>query len=362
MRASTSQHMVCHFESHQQQSSHPRSPFRMRALTFLASCASLAIAQSGSLQEVLNEGGLTDYLNLLQSVNSPVLTEGTNLIVYATINAAFDNDNSTIKRRDEADEAAAAAAIQTSNSEASSSTTKRDTSGLGCGPGVARRTWLNDPRWVNLGPGRNQTIVEKQLASSGPVVIAGLGDGIRVTGAELLFNRGVVRPIADFFKLPATVSKTLPFVGAEKFKAALEKAGILPGLDSTTAITVLAPSDSVFAKAGNVTAAQLKQHIIVGQVVYSTQFRDGQVLPTLGGGSVTVSVQGGVISVGGARIVASDAIIKNGVIHTIGNVLKPATPTTPVPSTVPTAAGAMLRPLAWQATVFGFAAIFGQVW
>lgn len=178
------------------------------------------------------------------------------------------------------------------------------------------------------------------------------------------------------------MSKTLPFVGAEKFKAALEKAGILPGLDDTTAITVLAPSDSVFSKAGNVTAAQLKQHIIVGRVVYSTQFRDRQVLPTLGGGSVTVSVQGGVISVGGARIVASDAIIKNGVIHTIDRVceldssardrkklthaeqvLTPATPTTPAPSTVPTAAGAMVRPLAWQlATAFGLVALVGQIW
>ncbi|KAL8286076.1 hypothetical protein RB597_002938 [Gaeumannomyces tritici] len=345
----------------------------MRTLTFLASCASLAIAQSGSLQQVLSEGGLTDYLNLLQSVNSPVLTEGTNLIVYATINAAF-NGNSTIKRRDEAAENAALAAIQTSNSEATSSAKKRDAS-LSCGPGVARRTWLSDPRWVNLGPGRNQTVVEKQLASSGPVVLTGLGEGIRVTGSELRFDRGVVYPIAEyvlstrahhaetdkssFFKLPATVSETLPFVGAEKFKAALDRAGILPGLDNTTAITVLAPSDSVFAKAGNWTAAQLKQHIIVGHVIYSTQFRDGQVLPTLGGGSVTVSVQGGIISVGGARIVASDAIIKNGVIHTIGNVLKPTTPT-PVPSTVPVAAGAMLRPLVWQAMVIGFAVMLGQ--
>ncbi|KAL8399497.1 hypothetical protein RB594_000034 [Gaeumannomyces avenae] len=334
--------------------SRPYPFYIMHTLTFLASCASLAIAQSGSLQQALSEGGLTDYLNLLQSINSPALTEGTNLIVYATINAAF-NGNSTIKRRDEADENAALAAIQTSNSEASSSTEKRDAS-LGCGPGVARRTWLSDPRWVNLGPGRNQTVVEKQLASSGPVVLTGLGEGIRVTGSELRFDRGVVYPIADFFKLPATVSETLPFVGAEKFKAALDRAGILPGLDNTTAITVLAPSDSVFAKAGNWTAAQLKQHIIVGHVIYSTQFRDGQVLPTLGGGSVTVSVQGGIVSVGGARIVASDAIINNGVIHTIGN---PTTPT-PVPSTVPVAAGAMLRPLVWQAMAIGFAVMLGQ--
>jgi hypothetical protein len=234
----------------------------------------------------------------------------------------------------------------------------------GCGSGVARVTWLSDPRWVNLGPGRNQTIVEKQLPSSfGPVVITGFGDGIRVTGADLPFDRGVIRPIADFFKLPGTVSKTLPFVGAEKFKAALEKARILPGLDNTTAITVLAPSDSVFSKAGSVTAAQLKQHIIVGHVIYSTQFRDGQVLPTLGGGSLTVSVQGGIITVGGARIVASDAIIKNGVIHTIDRVLGPVTPTTPAPSTVPTAAGAMLRPLAWQLlTAFGLVAFVGRIW
>ncbi|KLU85790.1 hypothetical protein MAPG_04810 [Magnaporthiopsis poae ATCC 64411] len=345
---------------------------RLHTPTLLASCASLAAAQSGSLQQVLDQGGLTDYADLLQKVNSPLLTSGNNLIIYATINAAFDDNNSTIKRRDEADEAAATAAIQASNSEAPASTSKRDTSSLGsspgsslgCGPGVSRVTFLNDPRWVNLGPGRNQTVVEKQLPSSaGPVVIAGFGDGIRVTGADLPFDRGVVRPIADFFKLPGTVSQTLPFVGAEKFKAALEKAGILPGLDNTTAITVLAPSDSVFGKLGNVTAAQLKQHIIVGRVVYSTQFRDGQVLPTLGGGSVTVSVQGGVISVGGARIVASDAIIKNGVIHTIDRPLTPATPTTPVPSTVPTAAGATVRPLAWQlATAFGLVAFVGQIW
>lgn len=63
--------------------------------------------------------------------------------------------------------------------------------------GVVRQSWLSDSAKVNLGPGRNQTIVEKKVcAASTPLVFTGLGASVKVTADDIPFDRGVVRPVS----------------------------------------------------------------------------------------------------------------------------------------------------------------------
>ncbi|KLU92034.1 hypothetical protein MAPG_10981 [Magnaporthiopsis poae ATCC 64411] len=326
-------------------------------LSLITLCAAAAATQSGSLLAVLQENGFTKYAERLQALNSPVLNAGPNVVVYVPTNAAITTTgNSTITRRtsDEDEKDGMLYAVNEiaprrvrNSTEGAKMLRTRD---LGCTPGLLYQSWLNNPKLVNLGPGRNQTLIEKFISSAArPLVFTGLGESVKVTSDDIPFNGGVIRPISGTLALPRKVSETLPILGAETFLAALQNAGLLADVDNRASITVFAPSDSAVRKAGSLTAAQLRQHIVVDFPAYTTWITNGDVFRTLGGGSVTASVQDGVIRINGARIMASDAIIKNGVAHTIDKVLTASTPTTTSPpSTVPTAAASTAKPPSWH--------------
>ncbi|KAL8400367.1 hypothetical protein RB594_000669 [Gaeumannomyces avenae] len=329
-------------------------------------CAAPAVAQSGSLLTVLQENGFTKYAERLQALNSPALTAGPNVVVYVPTNAAITNNgNSTIARRgsDEDDRAGALYSVNAiaprrirNSTTGSKKLLARD---LGCTPGLVYESWLNDPAFVNLGPGRNQTVVEKHISlAAQPLVFTGLGASVKVTGDDIPFSGGVIRPISGTLTLPRKVSETLPILGADRFLALLQSSGVLGEVDNRASITVFAPSNSAVRKAGTLTAAQLRQHILVDFPAYTTWIANGDVFPTLGGGSVTASVQDGIISINGAKIMASDAIVTNGVVHTVDKVLTASTPTTTTsPSTVPTSAAGTAKPLPWQHLALAFIAI-----
>ncbi|RYP56102.1 hypothetical protein DL770_010849 [Monosporascus sp. CRB-9-2] len=98
----------------------------------------------------------------------------------------------------------------------------------------------------------------------------------------------------------------------------------------------------------------LRQHILIDFPAYTPLLEDGDIYPTLAGAGVTLSVRDGVVSFNGARILAGDAIITNGVIHTIDRVL--GTPSTPPPVETG-AATTMMETLSWKVLVCSFAAV-----
>lgn len=63
--------------------------------------------------------------------------------------------------------------------------------------GSVHESLLDGPGWVNLGPQRNQSIVEKYAAlASAPVVFTGLGESVKITASDIPFDGGVVRPVS----------------------------------------------------------------------------------------------------------------------------------------------------------------------
>jgi len=126
--------------------------------------------------------------------------------------------------------------------------------------------------------------------------------------------------------MPRTLSETLRILGASSFLDALRTTGLLAELDSRPAITVLAPSDAVFRReTAGFSDAQIAQvlrgHVLVDFPAYSPLVQSGDVYPTLAGSRVTASVvDDDAISFDGVVVSASDAIIENGVVHTIDKV------------------------------------------
>jgi len=132
-------------------------------------------------------------------------------------------------------------------------------------------------------------------------------------------------------------------VSAGSFKtlvAAVTAAGLAPTLSGPGPFTVFAPSDEAFAKlpAGTVEsllkdlpklAGILKYHVVSGKVLASTAVTlDGKNVKTVNGAEFGVSVKAGSVYVDGAKVVKTDILCDNGVIHVIDSVIlpKPAAP------------------------------------
>ena len=115
--------------------------------------------------------------------------------------------------------------------------------------------------------------------------------------------------------------------------AAIEAAGLRDEIESAGPVTIFAPNNEAFGSLnqGDLTALladpqslgdMLRFHVVEGNHP-SSELTDGQTLTTLEGTDLTVSVDGGTISVDGAQVVQPDLEAGDSVIHIINGVLQP---------------------------------------
>ena len=117
--------------------------------------------------------------------------------------------------------------------------------------------------------------------------------------------------------------------------AALEAAGLIETLKGDGPFTVFAPTDEAFAKLPEGTVQELlKQenkdqltailtyHVVSGAVM-AEQVVGLSEAKTVNGQSVDISVNGSMVKVDEAMVVATDIMASNGVIHVIDSVILP---------------------------------------
>ncbi|KAM7218029.1 Periostin [Rhypophila decipiens] len=282
-----------------------------------------------SLLDVLRKEGFTQWAAVLESPrNAGILNFPGNLILFAPTNAALARQqlsgNAIQRRLDLNDLRAEFLAVPSSGTigsfKRSSPTCNPDIAGPGS---EDLMTLLSDPTFVNLPLGQNASIVQKNMPKGTlPIVLTGLGDAVRVIAEDIPFDKGVIRPISGWFTLPQLLSETLPFLGADNVLGVLERTGLIDDFDNRTGITFLAPEDQAFPPnlADDVLADILRRHLIVGLPTFTSDINHGDTFRTLAGTTVTVTITCGEVSIGGARILSGDTIIKNGVVHIIDSV------------------------------------------
>lgn len=117
--------------------------------------------------------------------------------------------------------------------------------------------------------------------------------------------------------------------------AAVQAAELAETLSGDGPFTVFAPTNAAFEAlpAGTVEdllkpenkealAGILTFHVVSGNVL-SSDLSDGQVVTTLNGQTLTVSIVDGNVSVNGANVIAADLVGTNGVVHVIDTVVLP---------------------------------------
>lgn len=125
-------------------------------------------------------------------------------------------------------------------------------------------------------------------------------------------------------------------IAAGSFKtlaAALQAAGLVETLKGPGPFTVFAPTDAAFARlpAGTVEAllkdkeklaSILTYHVVPGRVMAADVMKMKSA-KTVQGGSLAIANAAGGVTVDGARVVKTDIMTSNGVIHVIDAVLMP---------------------------------------
>ncbi len=130
-------------------------------------------------------------------------------------------------------------------------------------------------------------------------------------------------------------------VAAGQFKtltAALDAAGLVATLIGPGPFTVFAPTDAAFAKLpeGTVTTllkpenkaaltAILTYHVVPGTVMAADVVKMTEA-KTVNGAMVRITVNNGTVMINNAKVVMTDIVATNGVIHVIDTVLMPPQP------------------------------------
>jgi uncharacterized surface protein with fasciclin (FAS1) repeats len=117
--------------------------------------------------------------------------------------------------------------------------------------------------------------------------------------------------------------------------AAVSAAGLVETLSGTGPFTVFAPTNAAFEAlpAGTVDnllkpeskeqlTGVLTYHVVAGTVM-AADLSDGQIVNTLNGQELKVSIKDGKVMINGANVIAADLVGSNGVVHVLDGVLLP---------------------------------------
>jgi uncharacterized surface protein with fasciclin (FAS1) repeats len=159
----------------------------------------------------------------------------------------------------------------------------------------------------------------------------------KVVTANIDGGNGVVH-VLDAVVVPfETVVDVAIDNGFTSLTTAVIAAELLPALTNPLAsLTVFAPTDDAFGAVPQATLdalfadpsgllTQVLLHHVAGAEVLSTDLMNGQLVPTLFGDNLTVSILSGTVSIDNAVVTMANIQASNGVVHVINAVLVPAT-------------------------------------
>ena len=189
---------------------------------------------------------------------------------------------------------------------------------------------LSDGQTITTVNGADVTI---SIDADGTVMVNGVAT---VIVADLEGTNGVVHVIDAVLTPPAPTPSTVVDIIVNSpdhiiLETAVIAAGLADDLSGEGPFTVFAPTDAAIAALpeGALDAlladptgalAEVLLYHVVGAAALSTDLSDGQIITTLQGGDVEISIDMGVM-VNDANVIVADLVADNGVVHVIDAVL-----------------------------------------
>ncbi|MEY3009661.1 MAG: hypothetical protein RLZZ314_303, partial [Bacteroidota bacterium] len=200
--------------------------------------------------------------------------------------------------------------------------------------GLAMSTDLSDGQMITTLLGEDVTI---SITAEGVFV-----NDAQVTVADIEADNGVVHVIDAVLLPPTPETTTVVDIIVDSpdhtlLEAAVVAAGLVDALSGEGPFTVFAPTDAAITAltaALGITAEDLlalptlgdilTYHVVAG-LAMSTDLSDGQMITTLLGEDVTISITAEGVFVNDAQVTVADIEADNGVVHVIDAVLLPPT-------------------------------------
>ena len=192
----------------------------------------------------------------------------------------------------------------------------------------------------------NGQVVTTLLGTDITVTINSSGvfiDNAQVTVADILADNGVVHVIDAVLLPPSPPTNTIYDIVSNSLdhttlKTAIDACALDGVLSAAGPYTLFAPTDAAFnlLPAGTVTAllndipqlTNILKHHVVADSVMSGMLSNGQVVTTLFGTDVTVTINSSGVFIDNAQVTVADLVSDNGVVHVIDAVLLPSNTST----------------------------------
>lgn len=176
------------------------------------------------------------------------------------------------------------------------------------------------------------TVLSLVIATSASAFLYSCGNAPKETEEEVMTEEVV--------EIQAEAPKTVVDIAVGSsdhttLVAAVSAAGLVETLNGAGPFTIFAPTNAAFSALpeGTVESLLLPEnkdqltgiltyHVVAGNVM-AANLSDGQIVSTLSGQDLTVSIADGKVMINGATVTAADLAGSNGVIHVIDSVLLP---------------------------------------
>ncbi|KAJ4140063.1 hypothetical protein NW768_001415 [Fusarium equiseti] len=199
---------------------------------------------------------------------------------------------------------------------------------LKAGPAYVKPTLLMNPKWSNVTAGQN-ILINKQ--PDDVVFSTRYGNRATVINYDIKFQGGLIQIVDSLLIPPSGILQVLMASKVESFLGGLFKAGLMPSLADRNDITVFAPRDQAMENVGStlnsMSAKELARvmgyHIVPGKVLVSTSLVNDTTLNTLAGEKTYIRQVGNEKFINSAKIITTDILISNGILHIISNVNNP---------------------------------------
>ena len=194
-------------------------------------------------------------------------------------------------------------------------------------------TWSIDEAHTSVSSGQRVAVVRQ--GDSDFVFVSAEGTRSNVEKADIAFTGGTLHiidmPVVPPQPFPVTAEafNLTAFVGA-LYGNNETLAGLING---TSDITIFAPNNLAFQTIGSTVTSisndslseLLEYHILISQggPHYTTSLRNGTTLQSLQGGNVTIREASNSLFINSAKVLQSDLLIANGVMHVVDGVLNP---------------------------------------
>ncbi|KAG4440275.1 hypothetical protein IFR05_004236 [Cadophora sp. M221] len=193
-------------------------------------------------------------------------------------------------------------------------------------------SFLTNSSYTNVTAG--QSVQLSQDSKKFPLIRSGNGTNASITTSDIVATGGLIQIVSSVLQIPEREPIVVRDAKLSFFVGLLTKGGFLNTErdEFTTTLTNIrdtvyfAPNtEQALSQFSNITITStdqlsnlLKYHVVSDRLLYSTDLKDGMNLTTLQGANLTIRVgdDGGKF-VNGAKILETDFLVANGVLHTI---------------------------------------------